>query len=72
MEIMYAKPIHKKDLRHLHQQAFGVAYSKEKGAVIGELVKSLLADTTAEPRHSLIAVEQNTVAGHILFTRVHT
>ncbi len=71
MEIMFGKPTHKQDLQHLHQQAFGAANSKEKGVVIGELVKSLLADPTAEPCHSLIAVEQDTVVGHLLFTRVH-
>lgn len=47
MEIMFAKPTHKQDLQHLHQQAFGAANSKEKGVVIGELVKSLLADIPA-------------------------
>jgi len=71
MEIKYAKPTHKQDLQQLHQQAFSVTNSMEKGKVIGELVKNLLVDPTAEPVYSLIAVEQDTVVGHVLFTRVH-
>lgn len=31
----------------------------------------MLADPTAELRYSLVAVEQDTVVGHVLFTKVH-
>jgi hypothetical protein len=48
-------------LRHIHQQAFGTANGKDKGMVISELVKELLEDPTAEPLHSLIAVERDIV-----------
>ena len=71
MEIMHAKPTHLESLQSIHQQAFGDANTKEKGKVISELVKSLLTDQTAEPLHSLIAVEQDVVVGHVLFTSVH-
>ena len=71
MEIVFAKMEQNQAVQNLHQLAFGVADSKEKGVVIGELVKSLLADPTAEPRCSLVAVEQVMVVGHVLFTKVH-
>jgi putative acetyltransferase len=69
MEIMYAKPTHARAIFHVHQQAFGLANSKDKGTTIRDLVQSLLADPSAEPRHSLVAVEQDTVVAHVLFTR---
>lgn len=71
MKIKYAEPSHTQGLLHVHQQAFGSASDRDKGMVISELVKGLLEDPTAEPRHSLIAVEQDIVIGHVLFTKVH-
>ena len=70
MKIIYAKPTHTSALLSVHRQAFSGANSAEKGEVISDLVKDMLADSTAEPRHSLIAVEQEIIVGHILFTRV--
>jgi putative acetyltransferase len=35
------------------------------------LVRDLLADASAQPMVSLIAIHQNRVVGHILFTRAH-
>lgn len=71
MEIIHAGPSHTQALLHVHQQAFGAAGDRAKGAAIGELVEGLLKDPTAEPRHSLIAMEQDLVVGHVLFTKVH-
>ena len=50
----------------VHRQAFG----GQKGEVISKLVGSLLEDETAKPVYSLAAIEQDTVIGHVLFTRV--
>lgn len=55
-----AAPIH-----DLMQAAFGAAEGQE----IAELVASLLADVTAEPRLSLVAAHDAAVVGHVLFTR---
>jgi len=71
MKIIDAERSHTQALRHVHQQAFGAANDRNKGMVISEFVKGLLEDPTAEPRHSLIAVEQDIVIGHVLFTKVH-
>jgi len=71
MKIIHAEPSHTQALLHVHQQAFGAANDRNKGMVISELVKGLLEDPTAEPRHSLIAVEHDIVIGHVLFTNVH-
>ncbi len=45
----------------------GAAFGRE-GPVIVELVKNLLADPTAEPILSLVALDEGRVAGHVLFT----
>ena len=71
MKILHAEPSHTQALLHVHQQAFDAASDMDKGVIISELVKDLLEDPTAEPRHSLIAVEQDIVIGHVLFTNVH-
>lgn len=45
------------------------AFGEEEGPVIVELVSNLLADPSAQPLLSLIALENEQVIGHILFTR---
>lgn len=70
MKIIHAEPSDTQGLLHVHQQAFATAHDREKGMVISELVQGLLGDPTAEPLHSLIAVAQDKVIGHVLFTKV--
>lgn len=41
MEIVFSKMEQNQAVQNLHQLAFGAADSKEKGVVIGELVKKL-------------------------------
>lgn len=48
----------------LHRDAFGA----EHGPEIANLVAALLADSTAEPRLSLVAEIAGRIVGHILFT----
>jgi len=50
-------------LLQVHRLAFG--QSEE-----ADLVESLLADPTAQPVLSLVAEEEGTVVGHVLFTRL--
>lgn len=51
---------------HVHQEAFG----GQKGATITQLVARLFDDRTARPSCSLVAVADEMIAGHILFTNV--
>ncbi|MFC2162853.1 GNAT family N-acetyltransferase [Candidatus Altiarchaeota archaeon] len=44
---------------------------KEEAEVIVKLVKDLLEDTSAQPILSLLALDEDKPAGHILFTSVH-
>lgn len=52
------------DILSVERAAFG---SDEEA----NLVRDLLGDASAQPIVSLIAIHQNRVAGHILFTRAH-
>ncbi len=54
------------EILNVHNQAFG----KEKGQVISKLVDDLLVDETAKPILSLVAVNNNKLIGHILYTKV--
>jgi putative acetyltransferase len=49
----------------VHKHAFG----GDKGIQIAALVHDLLGDKTATPRLSLVAVEDDKIIGHIIFTR---
>jgi predicted N-acetyltransferase YhbS len=46
------------------------AFGDTEGKVIAELVDNLLADPTAQPLLSLVAVVEDRVVGHVLFTNV--
>lgn len=47
----------------------GLAFGKDEGPVIIELVTNLLADPSARPLLSLVAVDEGATVGHVLFTR---
>ncbi len=51
-------------LRALHEQAFG----DEEGILVGRLALALLADPTAQPVLSLVAEEDGSLLGHVMFT----
>ena len=51
------------DIFRVHRQAFG-------GTIEADLVAALLDDPTAQPLLSLVAVEDDQVQGHVLFTSV--
>ena len=53
------------EILNIHKQAFG----NEKGPVIAKLVDDLLDDETAKPILSLVAVDNNKIIGHILYTK---
>lgn len=65
MEIRRSVKSDEADIKNIHTQAFG----EKKGPEIAELVKGLLWDRTATPLLSLVAVENEKLIGHILYTR---
>ena len=66
MEIRKSTESDKYGIERIHIAAFG----EEKGPVIAKLVNDLLADETARPLTSLVAVKNNRLIGHILYTKV--
>lgn len=66
MQIKQSVEQEKDEIIKVHIQAFG----KEQGPGIGDLVKDLFGDETALPTLSLVAVENDEIVGHILFTKV--
>lgn len=66
MIIKVATESDRSEILNIHNQAFG----KEKGPVISKLVDDLLDDETAKPILSLVAVNNNKLIGHILYTKV--
>ena len=65
MKIRQSTESDRKEILNIHEQAFG----KVKGPVIAKLVDDLLNDETAIPILSLVAVANDTLVGHILFTK---
>lgn len=67
MEIRIAKKEETEEVLNTVTKAFG----GDKGAETAGLVKDLLNDSTAEPYYSIIAVNDQGIIGHILFTKVN-
>ena len=66
MDIRKSYETDKIEIISVHVQAFG----KEKGPEIGQLVNDLFSDKTASPLLSLVAIENEEIVGHILYTKV--
>ena len=58
------------EIEKIHKAAFGKTEGAEKARGIANLVHDLFDDKTAMPIHSLVAVENEKLIGHILFTKV--
>lgn len=65
MKIIEARSSDLRALLEVEKQAFG----EDEGPVIVELVKALLDDPTAKPFLSLVALDDQGVVGHVLFTK---
>ena len=65
MKIKKSTQSERQEILDIHQKAFG----KEKGFVIAKLVNDLLDDKTAMPILSLVAIEDDRLIGHILYTK---
>ncbi len=66
MEIRRSKESEKTEIDKIHKIAFG----EEAGPEIAKLVSDLFNDKTAEPLLSLVAVQDERLVGHVLFTKV--
>lgn len=66
MEIRIANDTETAGILSVHRAAFG----QEKGPEIATLVSDMSTDKTCLPNFSLVAVEEGTIVGHILFTKV--
>lgn len=66
MKIRQSTEADRVKIENVHIKAFG----EQKGPEIADLVNGLLDDQTAIPILSLVAVENDKVIGHILFTKV--
>ena len=65
MEIRKSTEADRGDIGKIHIEAFG----EEKGPEIAGLVNGLFDDKTAMPLLSLVAVENDRLIGHILYTK---
>lgn len=66
MKIRKSIESERNEILNIHNQAFG----KDKGSVIAKLVNDLFDDKTAMPKLSLIAIKNDKIVGHILYTKV--
>lgn len=64
MEIRKSIETDKSEIEAVHIQAFG----EKEGSEIAMLVSDLLEDETALPLLSLVAVKNNKIVGHVLYT----
>ncbi|MCP3943255.1 MAG: N-acetyltransferase [Desulfobacteraceae bacterium] len=58
------------EIENIHKAAFRKTVSAEKAQEIVNLVHDLFDDETAMPIHSLVAIENEKLIGHVLFTKV--
>lgn len=65
MEIRASRASDKTEIGQLHANAFG----EKEGPEIATLAEELMTDGTARPVLSLVAVEDNRILGHILFSK---
>jgi len=65
LEIRKSTEADRGDIEKIHTKAFG----EKKGPEIAELVNGLFDDKTAMPLLSLVAVENDQLIGHILYTK---
>ena len=66
MEIRKSTESDRTEIKNIHIKSFG----EQKGPVIANLANDLLDDKTAKPLLSLVAIENEKITGHIIFTKV--
>ena len=70
MEIRVSEENEQADIEKIHNAAFKKTEGAEKAREIARLVHDLFNDETAMPIHSLVAVDNGKLIGHVLFTKV--
>ncbi|MGI9290258.1 MAG: GNAT family N-acetyltransferase [Gammaproteobacteria bacterium] len=66
MQIRPSTNADKESIRQLHLDAF----DETEAESVAQLALDLLADKSAEPLLSLVAIEQDRIIGHVLFTSI--
>lgn len=70
MKIRVSNKKEQTEIEKIHKAAFAKTEGAEKAQEIVNLVHDLFDDKTAKPIHSLVAIENKKLIGHILFTKV--
>lgn len=70
MKIRLSNKNEQAEIEKIHELAFEKTEGPEKAQGIAKLVHDLFEDETAMPIHSIVAVENKKLVGHILFTKV--
>lgn len=70
MKIRVSNKQERAEIEKIHKAAFAKTEGAEKAQGIVNLVHDLFNDETAMPIHSLVAVENEKLIGHVLFTKV--
>ncbi|MBT8422825.1 MAG: N-acetyltransferase [Gammaproteobacteria bacterium] len=66
MRLRESVPADAPSIAELHRDAFGEA----EGATVAQLALDLLKDPTAQPLLSLVAFQDDTLAGHVIFSHI--
>lgn len=70
MKIRVSNKKEQAEIEKIHKAAFEKTEGAEKAQGIVNLVHDLFDDETAKPIHSLVAIENEKLIGHVLFTKV--
>ena len=70
MKIRVSNKKEQPEIEKIHKAAFRKTEGAEKAQGIVNLVHDLFDDGTAMPIHSLVAIENKKLIGHVLFTKV--
>ena len=70
MKFRISKKEEQAEIEKIHKAAFEKTEGAEKAQIIADLVHDLFEDETAMPTHSFVALENEKLLGHVLFTKV--
>lgn len=70
MKFRISKKEEQAEIEKIHKAAFEKTEGAEKAQIIADLVHDLFEDETAMPIHSFVALENEKLLGHVLFTKV--
>lgn len=70
MKIRVSNKKEQAEIENIHKTAFGKTEGEKKAQAIVNLVHDLFDDETAMPIHSVVAIENEKLTGHVLFTKV--